>query len=102
MDGRKCLRQNLLACVCLSGKALALDPVCTAGYVEANITNGQPSQEEKKYGAEHPMWLVSGHNYLGASRQVSRSPACPSSCSVARGAPRASACLQARAGRGVP
>ena len=28
------------------------------GWVEASITNGEPSQKDKVYGGEHPMWLV--------------------------------------------
>lgn len=40
------------------------------GLVEANISNGLPSQPNKKYGAEHPMWLVNAHTRLAASRCV--------------------------------
>ena len=29
------------------------------GWVEASITNGEPSQTDKVFGGEHPMWLVS-------------------------------------------
>lgn len=40
------------------------------GYVEASIGNGLPSQPEKKYGGEHPMWILAGHNWVSASRKV--------------------------------
>ena len=40
------------------------------GWVEASITHGRPSQEQKRLGGEHPMWLVNGHNYVAASRAV--------------------------------
>jgi hypothetical protein len=40
------------------------------GYVEANLSNGFPSQPEKELGAEHPMWLVNAHNKLAADRKV--------------------------------
>jgi len=40
------------------------------GYVEANISNGKPSQRKKKFGLEHPMWLVNSHNKLSASRDT--------------------------------
>lgn len=39
-----------------------------SGYVEASITHGRPSQPGKAYGAEHPMWLVNGHNKVSADR----------------------------------
>ena len=29
-----------------------------SGWVEASITNGEPSQKDKVFGGEHPMWLV--------------------------------------------
>mmetsp|Transcript_11496 Transcript_11496/g.34910 ORF Transcript_11496/g.34910 Transcript_11496/m.34910 type:complete len:159 (+) Transcript_11496:231-707(+) len=32
------------------------------GWVEASITNGQPSQLDKKHGGEHPMWLVTSNS----------------------------------------
>ena len=40
------------------------------GFVEASITNGQPSQTSKNLGAEHPMWLVNSHNKLAADRAI--------------------------------
>ena len=40
------------------------------GFVEASITNGEPSQTDKMRGAEHPMWLVSSHNKLAADRKL--------------------------------
>lgn len=41
------------------------------GYVEANISNGLPSQPEKYLSGEHPMWLVNSRNKLAADRNVS-------------------------------
>eukprot|EP00298_Acanthocystis_sp_HF-20_P012166 c19746_g3_i1.p1 GENE.c19746_g3_i1~~c19746_g3_i1.p1 ORF type:complete len:448 (+),score=136.89 c19746_g3_i1:25-1344(+) len=38
------------------------------GYVEANISNGSPSQLDRDNGVEHPMWLVCGHNRSSADR----------------------------------
>jgi hypothetical protein len=40
------------------------------GWVEASISSGKPSQAEKYLGAEHPMWLINGHNFLAASRAM--------------------------------
>ncbi len=40
------------------------------GYVEANISNGSPSQPEKVVSLEHPMWLVNSRNKLAADRNV--------------------------------
>jgi hypothetical protein len=38
------------------------------GWVEASISTGLPSQPGKKFGGEHPMWLVSGRSQLTSSR----------------------------------
>eukprot|EP00656_Telonema_subtile_P023478 TRINITY_DN2492_c0_g4_i1.p1 TRINITY_DN2492_c0_g4~~TRINITY_DN2492_c0_g4_i1.p1 ORF type:complete len:739 (+),score=149.23 TRINITY_DN2492_c0_g4_i1:36-2252(+) len=38
------------------------------GFVEASISNGGQSQQNKYLGGEHPMWLVTGHSPLVASR----------------------------------
>ena len=43
------------------------------GYVEANISNGLPTQPEKKLGIEHPMWLINSHNKLAADRKIALS-----------------------------
>ena len=40
------------------------------GYVEANISTGWPTQPHKRYGGEHPMWLVNSHNKFAADRNV--------------------------------
>ena len=40
------------------------------GYVEANVSDGQPSQPDKLHGLEHPMWLLCGDNYLASSDTV--------------------------------
>ena len=40
------------------------------GYVEANISDGQPSQPDKLHGLEQPMWLLCGDNYLASSDTV--------------------------------
>ena len=39
-----------------------------SGWVEANISTGEPSQPEKRHGGEHPMWIVNSHNYSAAAR----------------------------------
>jgi len=41
------------------------------GYVEANITTGQPSQPEKQQSFEHPMWLINSSNKVAADRKSS-------------------------------
>jgi hypothetical protein len=38
------------------------------GWVEASVSNGLPSQPEKRHGGEHPMWLVTGKTPLTAGR----------------------------------
>merc|ERR1719237_1493958 len=38
------------------------------GWVEASISNGMPSQPEKRMGGEHPMWLVTAHSPLVSGR----------------------------------
>mmetsp|Transcript_12450 Transcript_12450/g.16044 ORF Transcript_12450/g.16044 Transcript_12450/m.16044 type:complete len:474 (+) Transcript_12450:45-1466(+) len=38
------------------------------GYVEASISNGKPSQIDKKNGGEHPMWLISSHSPMLSDR----------------------------------
>ena len=38
------------------------------GWVEASISTGLPSQPDKPQSAEHPMWILCGHNYLSAHR----------------------------------
>ena len=40
------------------------------GYVEANVSDGQPSQPDKLHGLEQPMWLLCGDNYLASSDTV--------------------------------
>jgi len=39
------------------------------GFVEASLSNGLPSQADKKHGGEHPMWLVSSHSPLLSGRE---------------------------------
>jgi len=39
------------------------------GWVEASITDGQPSQPEKNRGGEHPMWLVTSRSPLLSDRK---------------------------------
>lgn len=39
------------------------------GWVEASITHGRPSQEDKNRGGEHPMWLVSSRSPLLSDRK---------------------------------
>lgn len=38
------------------------------GWVEASISNGQPSQPNKRMGGEHPMWLVTSRTPAVSSR----------------------------------
>mmetsp|Transcript_67387 Transcript_67387/g.132937 ORF Transcript_67387/g.132937 Transcript_67387/m.132937 type:complete len:523 (+) Transcript_67387:83-1651(+) len=38
------------------------------GWVEASISNGMPSQPDKRMGGEHPMWLVTAHSPLVSGR----------------------------------
>merc|ERR1719379_761435 len=38
------------------------------GWVEASISTGGKSQPHKKFGGEHPMWLVSGRSQLTSGR----------------------------------
>eukprot|EP00418_Pyrodinium_bahamense_P018264 CAMPEP_0179124908 /NCGR_PEP_ID=MMETSP0796-20121207/59049_1 /TAXON_ID=73915 /ORGANISM="Pyrodinium bahamense, Strain pbaha01" /LENGTH=590 /DNA_ID=CAMNT_0020823587 /DNA_START=47 /DNA_END=1819 /DNA_ORIENTATION=+ len=38
------------------------------GWVEASVSNGQPSQLNKAFGGEHPMWLVTARSPLVAGR----------------------------------
>jgi len=38
------------------------------GWVEASVSNGQPSQPRKALGGEHPMWLVTGRTPQVAAR----------------------------------
>lgn len=38
------------------------------GWFEASISNGMPSQPEKRMGGEHPMWLVTAHSPLVSGR----------------------------------
>jgi len=38
------------------------------GWVEASVSNGKPSQLDKRHGGEHPMWLVTGKTPLTAGR----------------------------------
>lgn len=40
------------------------------GFVEASITNGDPSQRDKMLSAEHPMWLINSYNKLAADRKI--------------------------------
>lgn len=40
------------------------------GCVEANLSDGLPTQGEKNLGGEHPMWLINSHNKLAADRSV--------------------------------
>ena len=39
------------------------------GFVEASISNGAPSQLDKRHGREHPMWLVAAHNPNNSERK---------------------------------
>jgi len=38
------------------------------GWVEASISNGMPSQSQKKTGGEHPMWLVTARSPMVSGR----------------------------------
>mmetsp|Transcript_39342 Transcript_39342/g.91990 ORF Transcript_39342/g.91990 Transcript_39342/m.91990 type:complete len:169 (-) Transcript_39342:114-620(-) len=38
------------------------------GFVEASVSHGRPSQEDKVHGGEHPMWLVTSHSPLLSNR----------------------------------
>lgn len=38
------------------------------GWVEASISNGMPSQQNKAMGGEHPMWLVTAHSPMVSGR----------------------------------
>jgi len=38
------------------------------GWVEASVSNGMPSQPQKKFGGEHPMWLVTAHSKMVSGR----------------------------------
>jgi len=38
------------------------------GWVEASVSNGMPSQPDKRFGGEHPMWLVTGRTPMIAGR----------------------------------
>jgi len=38
------------------------------GWVEASVSTGEPSQPDKKFGGEHPMWLVTSHSPQDAGR----------------------------------
>eukprot|EP00931_Biecheleriopsis_adriatica_P057246 TRINITY_DN33957_c0_g1_i1.p1 TRINITY_DN33957_c0_g1~~TRINITY_DN33957_c0_g1_i1.p1 ORF type:complete len:517 (+),score=72.43 TRINITY_DN33957_c0_g1_i1:81-1631(+) len=38
------------------------------GWVEASISNGMPSQPDKKMGGEHPMWLVTARTPMVSGR----------------------------------
>jgi hypothetical protein len=40
------------------------------GWVEASVSNGMPSQPDKKFGGEHPMWLVTAHSPLVSGRDA--------------------------------
>jgi len=40
------------------------------GWVEASVSNGMPSQPDKKFGGEHPMWLVTAHSPMVAGRKA--------------------------------
>ena len=41
---------------------------CFTGFAEVSITHGRPSQEEKVYGIEHPMWIISSHSPMLSKR----------------------------------
>eukprot|EP00300_Choanocystis_sp_HF-7_P006480 c14735_g1_i1.p1 GENE.c14735_g1_i1~~c14735_g1_i1.p1 ORF type:complete len:460 (+),score=58.78 c14735_g1_i1:137-1381(+) len=41
------------------------------GFVEANLTTGEPACPERFKGAEHPMLVICGRNYLSSSRSCS-------------------------------
>eukprot|EP00928_Gymnodinium_smaydae_P095833 TRINITY_DN8321_c0_g1_i1.p1 TRINITY_DN8321_c0_g1~~TRINITY_DN8321_c0_g1_i1.p1 ORF type:complete len:470 (+),score=58.29 TRINITY_DN8321_c0_g1_i1:67-1476(+) len=38
------------------------------GFVEASISNGQSSQTNKRFGGEHPMWIVSSRSPMLSAR----------------------------------
>jgi len=42
-----------------------------SGFVEASISTGEPSQPDKMYGGEHPMWLITSRSPLLSSRDSS-------------------------------
>ena len=44
------------------------------GFVEASITNGQPSQTDKRHGGEHPMWLVTAPSPMLSKRDSFTGP----------------------------
>ena len=44
------------------------------GWVEASITNGEPSQTDKVYGGEHPMWLVTSRSPMLSRRDGELGP----------------------------
>ena len=45
-----------------------------SGWVEASITNGEPSQKDKVHGGEHPMWLVTAPSPLLSNRDSVTGP----------------------------
>ena len=45
-----------------------------SGWVEASITNGEPSQKDKVHGGEHPMWLVTAASPLLSNRDSVTGP----------------------------
>lgn len=38
------------------------------GFVEASISSGEPSQLDKRFGGEHPMWIVSSRSFFLSDR----------------------------------
>ena len=42
--------------------------------IEASITNGEPSQKDKVFGGEHPMWLVTAPSPLLSNRDSLTGP----------------------------
>ena len=45
-----------------------------SGWVEASISHGRPSQEDKVHGGEHPMWLVTSPSPLLSKRDAPTGP----------------------------
>eukprot|EP00928_Gymnodinium_smaydae_P095835 TRINITY_DN8321_c0_g3_i1.p1 TRINITY_DN8321_c0_g3~~TRINITY_DN8321_c0_g3_i1.p1 ORF type:complete len:463 (+),score=34.97 TRINITY_DN8321_c0_g3_i1:93-1481(+) len=41
------------------------------GFVEASLSNGQPSQTNKRFGGEHPMWIVTSRSPMLSARAQS-------------------------------
>ena len=72
----------------LEGHALVQQPLPLffTGWVEASITNGEPSQTDKVFGGEHPMWLVTCRSPMLSRRdgQIGRAASTRSSTSGCR------------------